>query len=63
MLNDPLLFEPDLEVFPPGSPVFFSCPPGYTLQGTPFSLCSATSFTFENIVAFCIPSKLTYTNL
>jgi len=52
------MFEPDLDVFPPGLAAFFTCPPGYTIQGTTFSICSETTFTFETITASCAPSKI-----
>ena len=57
ILNDPLMYEPDLEIFPPGLPAIFSCPPGYTIQGATFEECSGTSFTFESITASCAQSK------
>ena len=61
-VDDLLTVSPQMDMYLPGASVAFSCPDDYTLTGNPVSVCSSTSYTFENFNAACLPSKLLVRN-
>ena len=59
-LEPPLMAVPPLKVYVPGVPLLFICAEGYTFsEKETFSVCSGTSFSFENLpnADVCEPGK------